>query len=49
MNLTKEENKTLINLICQEQTRMIAENPDSYKSEEYRDLEVLKIKVKEDE
>lgn len=46
MNLTKEEKKILINLICQEQARMIKENADFYMSEEYRNLEALKIKVK---
>ena len=49
MNLTKDEKKTLVNLICLEQARMIKENAGSYVSEEYRDFEALKIKVKKND
>lgn len=46
MKFTNEEMETLIELICNEQTKhLIAEN--KYDTEKYNQLEVLKVKIKE--
>lgn len=47
MELTKHERKTLISLICNEQTHMIVKDHTKYESEEYKILEALKIKIKD--
>lgn len=46
MNLSKEEKKILIDLICHRQTRMIVKHPEIYESDEYKQLELLKVKIK---
>lgn len=45
--LRKEEKKLLIELICNEQTHMIVNNRTMYESDKYKNLEALKIKVKD--
>ena len=47
VRLTKEDKKMLIELICDEQTRMIVKDHTEYHSKKYKNLEVLKIKIKE--
>ena len=47
VRLTKEDKKMLIELICDEQTRMIVKDHTKYLSKKYKNLEVLKIKIKE--
>ena len=49
VEVNKEEVFTLINLLCNEQTRMVREfsKQEIYKSRKYLDLEELKIKLKE--
>lgn len=44
--LTKEEKKLLVELICDEQSKMIINNHTNYKSDRYKILEDLKIKIK---
>lgn len=45
--ISKREKKMLIELICNEQTRMIVEDHTQYGSDRYKDLETLKIKIKD--
>ena len=45
--ISKREKKMLIGLICDEQTRMIVEDHTQYDSDRYKDLETLKIKIKD--
>ena len=45
--MTKEERKILIELICNEQTHMIIKHPDRYQSDLYKNLEKLKVKIKD--
>ena len=47
INLTKEEKKMLIELICNEQTHMIIKDHTKYESEKYKKLEELKVKIKD--
>lgn len=47
VRLTKEDKKMLIELICDEQTRMIVKDHTKYHLKKYKNLEVLKIKIKE--
>ena len=47
MNINKEEKKLLIELICNEQTHMIIKHPDRYQSDLYKNLEKLKVKIKD--
>ena len=47
VRLTKEDKKMLIELICDEQTRMIVKDHTQSHSQKYKNLEVLKIKIKE--
>lgn len=47
MKFSREERKILIDLICNEQTHMIMKNPKSYMKKSYKELEKLKIKVKD--
>lgn len=42
-----KEKKTLIELICSKQTDMIVNDHTKYDSEEYKDLEELKVKIKD--
>lgn len=44
---TKEERKILIELICNEQTYMIVKDHTKYDSDKYKNLEKLKIKIKD--
>ena len=44
--MNKEYKKILIDMICEKQTNMIVENPESYTSKEYIDLEAIKIEIK---
>ena len=46
-NLTKEEKKMLIELICNEQTHMIIKDHTKYESDKYKKLEELKVKIKD--
>lgn len=45
--ITKEEKEIIIKLICNEQTHMIVKDSMKYKSDKYKKLEKLKIKVKD--
>lgn len=45
--LDKNEKKLLIELICNEQTHMIVKDHTKYESEKYKDLEALKVKIKD--
>ena len=47
INLTKEEKKMLIELICNEQTHMIVKDHTKYESDKYKKLEKLKVKIKD--
>lgn len=44
---TKEEETLLLELICNEQIDMIVKDCTKYKSKKYKDLEKLKIKIKD--
>lgn len=44
---TKHERKLLIELICNEQTHMIMKDHTKYDSSKYKDLEIMKIKIKD--
>ena len=45
--LIKEEKKILIDLICDSQTNMIIEDHSLYESKIYKQLEEIKIKIKD--
>ena len=45
---TEKEREMLIKLICNEQIHMIIKRPGSYDTDKYKELEGLKIKVKDD-
>lgn len=45
--MNKNEKKILIELICEEQTRMIVKDHNLYDSPRYIKLESLKIKIKD--
>lgn len=47
IEISKEEKKILIELICNEQTHMIIKDHTKYDSDKYKKLEALKIKVKD--
>lgn len=47
MSLSKDERKMLIVLICDKQTNMIVKNHMKYESKEYKELERLKVKIKD--
>ena len=47
MMLSKEEKKLIIELICNEQTRMIVKDHTKYESDKYKKLEELKVKIKD--
>lgn len=44
----KAEKRLLIEAICDLQTNMIVEDSSQYESDKYRDLEALKVKIKND-
>lgn len=46
MKFTKEDRRILCELISNEQIHMIVKHPESYESKEYKELEELKVKVK---
>lgn len=45
--LTKDEKEIIIKLICNEQTHMIIKDNSKYKSDKYKKLEELKVKIKD--
>ena len=45
--MNKEEKKLLLELIGNEQIHMIIKDHTKYESEKYRELEELKIKIKD--
>lgn len=45
--LSKNEKKLLIELICNEQTHMIVKDHSKYESTKYKNLEELKVKIKD--
>jgi len=45
--MSDTERKTLIELICAEQTHMIVKDNTSYTSDRYMFLEQLKVKIKD--
>lgn len=46
-NFSKDEKRILIHLICEEQIKMIIKNHDKYESNRYKELESLKVKIKD--
>ena len=48
MDITKEEARLLIGLLCNEQIKMVKDNPkqEIYKSDRYLKLEEIKVKCK---
>lgn len=44
--ITKKEKRLLVELICDEQSKMIIADNMSYKSNKYKTLENLKVKIK---
>lgn len=44
--LTQIEKKLLIEIICDEQSKMIINNHTSYESDRYKMLEHIKVKIK---
>ena len=47
MKFQENEKLLLIDLISNEQIHMIIKNPTKYDSKEYKDLEKLKVKIKD--
>lgn len=47
IELSKEDKKLLIELICNEQTHMIIKDHTKYESDKYKKLEKLKVKIKD--
>ena len=47
MNISKDEKKLLIELICDKQTKMIVKDFRKYDSDKYKNLEALKVKIKD--
>jgi len=47
MKLSKQEKRIIIELICNEQTHMIIKDSSKYSSSKYKELEKLKIKIKD--
>ena len=45
-NMTEREKNLIVELICNEQTHMIIKDHTRYDTEKYKELEVLKIKIK---
>ena len=46
-NIIKKRKKILIELICNEQTHMIIKDHSKYESTKYKNLEKLKVKIKD--
>ena len=44
--LDKKEKKVIIELICNEQTHMIVKDHTRFDSDKYKELEELKVKIK---
>ena len=44
--LDKKEKKVIIELICNEQTHMIVKDHTKFDSDKYKELEELKVKIK---
>ena len=47
VELSKEDKKMIIELICNEQTHMIVKDHTKYDSDKYKKLEELKVKIKD--
>ena len=47
VNMDKEEKKLILELICNEQIHMIIKDHMKYESEKYKELEKLKVKIKD--
>lgn len=45
--MTDNEKKLLVELICNEQTHMIIKDHTRYNTDKYKELEALKIKIKD--
>lgn len=45
--LSKEEKEILVELICDKQNRMIIKDHIKYESKKYKNLEKLKVKIKD--
>ena len=45
--MTENEKKLLVELICNEQTHMIVKDHTRYDTDKYKELEALKIKIKD--
>ena len=45
--MTENEKKLLVELICNEQTHMIVKDHTRYNTDKYKELEALKIKIKD--
>ena len=45
--LDKKEKKVIIELICNEQTHMIVKDHTRFDSDKYKELEELKVKIKD--
>lgn len=45
--LQEREKNILIELVCEEQTKMIVKDWKLYTSDKYRDLEEIKVKLKD--
>lgn len=45
--MIKEDKKLLIELLCNEQTKMIVKDHTKYESGRYRHLEELKVRIKD--
>ena len=47
IEMTKNDKRLLIELICEKQTKMIAKDHTKYSSEKYKHLERLKVMIKD--
>lgn len=45
--MTENEKKLIVELICNEQTHMIIKDHTRYDTDKYKELEALKIKIKD--
>lgn len=45
--MTENEKKLLVELICNEQTHMIIKDHTRYDTDKYKELEALKVKIKD--
>nr|WP_297933178.1 hypothetical protein [uncultured Lachnoclostridium sp.] len=45
--MTEREKDLIVELICNEQTHMIMKDHTRYDTEKYKELEALKIKIKD--